>query len=216
MKMKTFTLYSILSIVMLFTSYSFAQDNIMYPMGGERISNGNPCTIKWKGSPGTLIEPVNIVLWDGRKSAWVPVVSNFYTEKNLYIWNVPKDLVGDRFRIRIEFASTGKPILSSTFFSITSNVTNTVSPQVTLKKGEVPFSLKVFPNPANEKFLVSWEGKGSELIIRNLTGGEVFSQDLSTLHSSTSIGTSGLSSGTYFIYVRFSDGHEENQKVIIQ
>lgn len=217
MKILPFTIMMSTIICVLFlNNYSIAQTQMVTPDGGEAVSNGNILTISWKLHETDSLIPFKVSLWDGRTSKWLKIVDNCYSTE--YRWFIPKYLVGDRYRVRIENEMTGSYIMSQTFFSIVTKENSTQSSVLygsseSLKS--LP-SLHVFPNPTSDVLNLSWKGSIHKIAIRNTLGAIVYDKVMISKEQSTTVPTENMSSGVYFISIFYNDGNEETQKFTVQ
>lgn len=88
---------------------------LLYPTAGDRIAAGEMVEIKWKAS--TTPEKLSISLWDGQTGKWISIAAVNATQGKHH-WQVPANLKGDRFRIRLEYGD--QVVLSKSFFFIDS------------------------------------------------------------------------------------------------
>jgi hypothetical protein len=62
----------------------------------------------------------------------------------------------------------------------------------------------------------SWKGDIMRIILRNLLGQEVSNNIINIGEADYSINTRGIEPGIYMIEVYFKDGHNENEKIILE
>ncbi|MHA2609775.1 MAG: Ig-like domain-containing protein [bacterium JZ-2024 1] len=76
---------------------------VLQPNGGENVPNGAPYEIRWDATEATsAISAQSIFISSDSGANWNPLVIGLPGDARLYFWDVPSDLVGTTFRIRVQ------------------------------------------------------------------------------------------------------------------
>ena len=73
--------------------------------------------------------------------------------------------------------------------------------------------IRIYPNPANDKLVIEGVGKGTAIIITDITGREVYSTTASG--NSTLITTAALVPGNYLLQLQTTAGRKYQQKIVV-
>jgi hypothetical protein len=91
---------SILTFALLLISASAnAQSVIVSPAGGENIMAGTDFPILWV--PQRVTGNISLLLSDSAHGTSTPICSNIPASQAKYVWHVPANLSGTKFRVKI-------------------------------------------------------------------------------------------------------------------
>ena len=189
-------------IIFLYFSISLvskanAEIDISMPNGGEVYTSGQLLEIKFKNN---ISDEVNVYLWNGKSKQFI-FIGN--TNNSTLIWEIPKELEGNKFRIKIisvkgsEFNNYG---YSENFFCINRKKNEQLKKDSNLGSYQKhDLNVKVFPNPSSEILSIEVDKEKSltyEII--NINGIKVSD---GTIDKYAYLSLSDFSSGTYFIKI---------------
>ncbi len=194
--MKNFILVFFIFILLVqINNYANHNNNmdIIYPNGGEIYESGNLIDIKFTNNS---LDEVEIYLWNGTSKAFNLLGTTY---NNTFIWEIPEQLEGGRFRIKIISAVDSVDLYgySDNFFKIERRN------EPELYKGAKLFNLEtedteieLFPNPANEMITIKLNSEieyNYEII--DISGNIVFS---GIGKNTLTLDISEFNAGTYF------------------
>lgn len=186
--------------------------SVNYPNGGEKINCNSKILFKWN-----VIEsnnPTDIYLWDGIKKEMKLLGT---VNENHFEWEVPNDLDGNRFRIKIvvNHSETNYYDFSDNFFEITNTKaqgTNIIQQEI--DESEMAEEIKtsddflISPNPAFDELNVSFNDSYAikDVSIVDIKGEFVKLKPFNIDIGDITINISNLVSGKYFIIFVDKDG----------
>ena len=189
----------VLIATMFFCVSSYAH---VVPSGGETWSTGRDALIRWYSSDYPSGD-IDIHLWDGESGKWY-FIASVPAGKEQFTWLVPQGLHGQFFRIKLQSQKQSSvSYMSAGYFSILP-----ASPSggggISMPDSE-RFLVHIFPNPASEFVVATWEGDGASIQISDILGRDVVRLALSGTRTVT-IPVQALLSGLYSVTVALSDG----------
>ncbi len=188
---------------------------VQAPLGGERLATGQSFLIRWQAV--SLNNMVDISLWDGRRGRWTVIASGLPAGKESYRWEVPQDLAGDRFRVKVASAVDGRiAAMSPTFFFIE------LSPEAMPREAGLPpiasdQEIHVQPTPSQTYVQLSWakDLAARKVTLLDILGNEVISRVPRQKHF-VAIPVRELLPGLYMAEILFVDGSQGRSKVLIE
>lgn len=185
------------------------------PAGGERIEEGETFRITWdtRLSEGR----VSIKLWNADAGKWTPVVTHIEASRGSYVWFVPQDIRGDKFRVKVERDDTPDVFqISPAFFTIGNrrSVAADLDEKHTRRTEPRP-TLSVQPLPSTEIAIITTDvGNPADVSVVSMAG-EIMRVPYAIAGSSVELRTQGLPSGIYIAKVRLTNGQSASVKVVV-
>ena len=183
--------------------------------------NGNDAIVLAKGSVNDISNAITVDVFgkigeDPASGAWTADAASGFT---LGAWWTKDHTLkrkstifsgdinpGDNFNPSLEWDS----LAEDTWTNLGSHTCNCPSISAVNDAKEVPYT--VYPNPANagEQITINSSANIESIDVLNILGANVL------IEKSNTINTTKLPKGTYIIMIKFSDGREVNNKIVIE
>jgi len=157
-------------LVILMAANVFGAVSLVYPNGNEPLKRGETVDIRWIDN---FSEKVKIELF--KNEVFYTVISDSTESDSLFTWNVPADIYGENFRIKISSVLTPgtKNDISDRFFDILPGVIANVSPD----KHELL--------PRGSMYDINWTDDITEDVKIELYQNNIFIQEIAPLAPSS-------------------------------